>query len=285
LLEQDQGVKVMARARNIKPGFFRNADLVELPFEARLLFIGLWTMADRDGRMADRPKQIKMELFPADSVDCDALLNQLAEINMIARYEHDGKCYLQVVSFAKHQNPHRDEKASTLPDQHGNVAEPKATSSKHGASTVQARCKEDSSTVAIGLIPDPRSLIPDSLIPDCLTGEGESAVAPAKPHAVEKPDEVDQQVWSDWLTLRKAKKAPATQTVLNSAINEADKAGLPLNDFLAVWCLRGSQGLEASWLKPDERNQGKPFLNKHSAAAAAIWGNNSSQKTGDVIDV
>ena len=67
----------MARARNIKPGFFRNADLAELPIEARLLFIGLWTIADREGRMEDRPKQIKMELFPADSLDCDDLLGPL----------------------------------------------------------------------------------------------------------------------------------------------------------------------------------------------------------------
>ena len=41
----------MARARNIKPGFFRNADLAELTFEARLLFIGLWTLADSEGRL------------------------------------------------------------------------------------------------------------------------------------------------------------------------------------------------------------------------------------------
>ncbi len=64
----------MARARNIKPGFFRNAELVELPFEARLLFIGLWTIADREGRLEDRPKQIKMEVFPADNVDCNQLI-------------------------------------------------------------------------------------------------------------------------------------------------------------------------------------------------------------------
>ena len=56
----------MARARNIKPGFFRNSDLVELPMDARLLFIGLWTLADRMGRLEDRPKQIKMEIFPAE---------------------------------------------------------------------------------------------------------------------------------------------------------------------------------------------------------------------------
>ena len=69
----------MARARNIKPGFFTNDELVELPFSTRLLFIGLWTIADREGRMVDRPKKIKMEIFPADDVDCDQALTQLAD--------------------------------------------------------------------------------------------------------------------------------------------------------------------------------------------------------------
>lgn len=123
----------MARARNIKPGFFRNADLVELPFEARLLFIGLWTIADRSGRLEDRPKQIKMELFPADNVDCDALLGQLAEIGLVARYEHGGTRCIQVVNFAKHQNPHRDEKPSSLPDRDGHVAGTTQESKVHGA--------------------------------------------------------------------------------------------------------------------------------------------------------
>ena len=157
----------MARARNIKPGFFRNADLVELPMEARLLFIGLWTLADRAGRLEDRPKQIKMEVFPADSVDVDACLNALAATGMVARYEIDGKRYLQVANFHKHQNPHRDEKASTIPDQGGHVASNEPAPCKHRASTVQAPCNNDGSTVAIGLTPE--SLIPDSLNLDSLT--------------------------------------------------------------------------------------------------------------------
>lgn len=143
----------MARARNIKPGFFRNADLVELPYEARLFFIGLWTAADREGRLEDRPKQIKMEIFPADSVDCDVLLDSLAAINMVQRYEVEGKRFIQVVNFSKHQNPHRDEKQSLIP------APP-----EHGASTVQAPCKDDALTMPRGLIPD--SLIPEPLIPE-----------------------------------------------------------------------------------------------------------------------
>jgi len=64
---------------------------------------------------------------------------------------------------------------------------------------------------------------------------------------------VSEQVWGDWLTLRRAKSAPVTTTVLTSARGEAAKAGMTLEAFLTVWCRRGSQGLEASWLKPHER--------------------------------
>jgi len=67
------------------------------------------------------------------------------------------------------------------------------------------------------------------------------------------PSDVGLQEWNDWLALRKAKKAPVTETVLKSARKEAEKAGITLNAFLTIWCARGSQGLEASWLKSDEK--------------------------------
>ena len=154
----------MARARNIKPGFFRNADLVELPFEARLLFVGLWTLADRAGRLEDKTKQIKIELFPADNVDCDALIELICKTKMLERYEVDGVRYLQVVNFTKHQNPHRDEKASTIP------AKP-----EHCANTVQTLCKPETSTVEIGLTPESGSLTADSLIPEPIVGQDKPA--------------------------------------------------------------------------------------------------------------
>ena len=71
------------------------------------------------------------------------------------------------------------------------------------------------------------------------------------------PSDVDQQIWDDWKQLRKAKKAPVTETVLDGARKESIKANMSLNDFLAVWCSRGSQGLQADWLKPDEKNLSK----------------------------
>ena len=52
------------RARNIKPGFFKNDTLAELDFAGRLLFIGLWGIADRAGRLEDRPKKSRRRYFP-----------------------------------------------------------------------------------------------------------------------------------------------------------------------------------------------------------------------------
>jgi hypothetical protein len=71
------------------------------------------------------------------------------------------------------------------------------------------------------------------------------------------PPDVDQQIWDDWKQLRKAKKAPVTETVVNSARKEAFKANMSFSDFLTVWCARGSQGLQADWLKPEEKNLSK----------------------------
>jgi hypothetical protein len=71
------------------------------------------------------------------------------------------------------------------------------------------------------------------------------------------PPDVDQQIWDDWKQLRKAKKAPVTETVVSSARKEASKANMSFSDFLSVWCARGSQGLQADWLKPEEKNLSK----------------------------
>jgi len=66
------------------------------------------------------------------------------------------------------------------------------------------------------------------------------------------PQDVSKQIWDDWVALRKSKKAPITQTVLNGAIDESKILGWPLEKFLAEWCSRGSQGLKAAWIAPKQ---------------------------------
>lgn len=74
-----------------------------------------------------------------------------------------------------------------------------------------------------------------------------------KATAVACPSDVQEQVWQDWLSLRKAKKASVTETVVSGARQEADKLGWSLEKFLIEWCTRGSQGLKAEWIKPDQK--------------------------------
>lgn len=103
------------RARNLKPGFFKNDQLAECCFAARILFEGLWCLADREGRLCDRPKKIKAEVFPYDNLDVDELLKELSDNNLIVRYEVDGECYIEISTFLKHQKPHPKEAQSTIP--------------------------------------------------------------------------------------------------------------------------------------------------------------------------
>ena len=109
----------MARARNIKPSFFLNEDIVELPCEARLLFIGMWTLADREGRLENRPKKIKMSLFPADDINVSEQLSNISKYGFIELYNVDGTDVIQITNFVKHQTPHGLEKDSELPDRNG----------------------------------------------------------------------------------------------------------------------------------------------------------------------
>ncbi|MEA3670579.1 hypothetical protein VBL89_22480 [Enterobacter hormaechei] len=174
----------MARSRNIKPGFFTNDELAECQPLARILFAGLWTIADKEGRLDDRPKKIKAMVLPFDDVDCDALLQQLHQHKFINRYQVKGDSYIQVSNWKKHQNPHCKEAASEIPEPSQNqngteqeqcnsdakeekeeegkpqVIENNEAQEKHGASKVQEQVQNSLNPA------DSLNLIPDSPIPD-----------------------------------------------------------------------------------------------------------------------
>lgn len=111
----------MARARTLKPGFFANEHLADCSAFARLLFAGLWLIADKEGRLEDRPRKIKAEIFPHDPIDCNALLSELDKNGFITRYEVGEGKFIQVLNFGKHQNPHPKEAASTIPEMTSHV--------------------------------------------------------------------------------------------------------------------------------------------------------------------
>jgi len=106
----------MARIRMIKPEFFDDPDMADLSMAARLLFIGLWTEADKEGRIVDDPRRLKARIFPYDDVDVDALAAELHGKDVIRRYlagEKHG--FIWIRTFKKHQRPHPKEPASVIP--------------------------------------------------------------------------------------------------------------------------------------------------------------------------
>ena len=169
----------MPRSRNIKPGFFTNDDLAEIEPLGRLLFVGLWTIADKDGRLRDRPRKIRVEILPYDDVDAESLLLALEQKKFIVRYEIDGEKFIQIRNWDKHQNPHKKEAASQIPAQPVDLKEATESTGNSGTSPENT-----------GASPaDSLNLIPDS----CIPSPSEKAL--------------DEQIWKTGVSLLGDKKS------------------------------------------------------------------------------
>lgn len=188
----------MARSRNIKPSFFKNEILGVADPLLSLLFASLWTLADRQGRLEDRPLRIKAETFPYREIpDFNGYLTQLEQHGFIDRYKVGDLAIIQVVSFRKHQAPHNTEKASELPEKPMElpitVKPPLPT-----AGLTQAKR------------PDSLNLIPDSLIPD----------SPKKPSSEYSAEFL--KFWEAWPTSPRKGGRPGCYKIWKSKNFDAD---------------------------------------------------------------
>lgn len=151
----------MARARNIKPSLFANEILGTADPLLTILFASLWCLADREGRLEDRPERIKAQTFPyRTDVQIERSLNELQRSGFIKRYKVADSKYIEVIAFKKHQRPHHTEKDSVLPpcDSKALILKPPEN----------VTVKTPSSNREVTVVERSDSLIPDSgfLIPD-----------------------------------------------------------------------------------------------------------------------
>ena len=216
----------MPRARNIKPGFFKNEDLAECSPWARLCFAGLWTMADREGRLEDRPKRIKGELFPYDSVEVPPLLDELECWGFIRRYQVGGERFILIVKFVEHQAPHGTEKDGSIPDENGFVKVHER--SKNGYITGSVRLEPHALTVKA---PDQTATLapPDNkalTVNDPPAGGGHNSLIPDSGFLI--PD--SGFLNSDVASKRATRKAPASFEVTD-ALRDWAKAKAPHADL------------------------------------------------------
>lgn len=225
----------MPRARNIKPAFFTNDRLAECQPLARIMFVGLWTIADKEGRLEDRPKKIKAETLPYDDCDADILLTELHNGGFIKRYTINNIAYIQVVNFAKHQNCHMKENASTIP----------------------APDKSDASTMQVSEIPAPARPLTESFLldPESLNLKEEADFSNPLPPTKNKtkgtrlgedwelPDD-----WGDWAANEFTWDVPKIVNIMNKFkdywIAKPGAGGIKLNweSTWRNWCRRDHEG-------------------------------------------
>lgn len=276
----------MGRSRNIKPGFFTNDELVELPFEYRILFAGLWTIADREGRLADRPKKIKLDIFPGDDVDCVAGLNALVSNGFLERYEIENKKYIQVLNWHKHQKPHHKEAASQIPakpemkviESEGEIkkeeikhhAQPLDEPSTAHESGMDESCMVQANFMEIASCPTD-SLQSDSLQSDCgirATTDQQADHSPTEKITVlEIPKArnltahdlitdlpgLSIGVAQDWILHRRNKKSPLTESAWKSMLVQIGLImpvfSLTADQVLAEAMEAGWQTVKLPWMK------------------------------------
>lgn len=175
----------MARARNIKPGLFKNEVLGVADPLYTLAFEGLWMLADKEGRLEDRPLRIKAEIFPyRDKVQIESILNWLHSNGFVQRYTVGGCRYILILAFKAHQNPHKNEIESVIPPPN---SEP------------------------VPILSEPLGLIPSSLIPDSLSSDLLITSPSAQRTKSSPPGEellpFNQHVWNHYPTRSRDGKA------------------------------------------------------------------------------
>ena len=240
----------MARARSIKPALFKNELLgVEDPM-VTLLFIGLWSLADRDGKLEDRPLRIRAEIFPyRDLTDFNGYLTVLERLEFICRYSVKNQQIIKINNFKKHQSPHKTEKASELP-------EPDINEEKESCEPLKTAVTEVAPLNNGGLteVLPPESLFTDSclLTPESINKKSKSKKVKINFDYSSWGEEPDPIILKDWHAMRSKLKAAPSQTAINrlaSQIQLAKQHGYSVNDVLSECVLRGWKGFKFEWLQ------------------------------------
>jgi hypothetical protein len=253
----------MARARNIKPAFFDNDELAENEPLGRLLFIGLWTLADHKGNLEWRSKRIKKQVLAYDNCDIDKLAINLDKSGFIRFYSDGDNLFVNVLNFNKHQNPHKNEreKGTEIPlySEEGRQAiDLNTLTINHDLSGLKRNESDSNHADSLFLNPDSLSLIPDSITP-----ESGQARAPAIAVDYSALQMSDNELTELKRIRKKSKGGALTQRVINGLAKEFNTAvdiGYSYDEILTEWETRGWKSFKAEWIKPKQSNNGLSAL-------------------------
>jgi hypothetical protein len=204
--------------RIVRDSILTSESVCSLGWPEEVFYRRLMSIVDDYGRCEANPQLLRSRCYPlqTDAVRVADITRWMAachDAGLILVYAVQGKQYLEVSKFGQQQRS-----ASKCPP-------PPTSDSNCYQSTADAHLDVS----VVGVV---------SVVEGVVDKVPRKRSSPASEFP--RPDDIDEQVWGDWLKLRKAKRA------------EAGKAGLTIDQFLTIWCARGSQGLQADWLKPSE---------------------------------
>ena len=134
------------RIRTIKPEFFDSESIGSMPIPCRLLFIGLWVMADDEGRIRASSRRVRKVVFGFDDdvtvQDVDGWLRMLTDRRKIQCYEVDGYAYIAICGWSRHQKINR-KSPSLLPVPPTQKQFTEDSLNTHGGLTPHARADPD----------------------------------------------------------------------------------------------------------------------------------------------
>lgn len=87
-----------------------------------------------------------------------------------------------------------------------------------------------------------------------------------------------------WLEIRRGKRLKPTEVAMEGVVEEAQKAGMPLEAVLKLCCTRGWGGFDAAWVAG--RSPPANFQDRNDATIAALTGRDRSYEPDDrTIDI
>ena len=98
-----------------------------------------------------------------------------------------------------------------------------------------------------------------------------------------KPEDISQEVWDDWLTTRRAKRLPLTQTALNSVRREAASAGLTFQAAVTFAVEQGWAAFRAEWYRNATRKGDSTKTNARYLTAQERY-EERMRKAGEMSD-
>ncbi len=115
----DWGRQLMARIRTIKPELGAHEGLYDLEVETglpiRFAWAMLFTVADREGRFAWRPRTLKVQILPHDPIDFSRVLDAWCTRAFVVKYRVKNEWFGWIPTFTKHQVINNRESPSDLP--------------------------------------------------------------------------------------------------------------------------------------------------------------------------